>query len=79
MLKRIFAVVSDADFYACQQRARNEGMDLGECFAALVHAYAKGDKMDVKRYHSRFHDLHAQDDAENPQHKRLSEVQGEQK
>lgn len=73
MLKRIFAVVSDADFYACQQRARNEGMDLGECFAAMVHAYAKGDAMDIKKYHARFHELQA--DIDGP--KRLSEVQGE--
>lgn len=40
MLKRIWAIVSDKDFYAFRSRATSEGLDMGEALAAIVHAYA---------------------------------------
>lgn len=40
MLKRIFAVVSEADFYAFQKRAKEDSLTMGEAFAALTHLYA---------------------------------------
>lgn len=49
MLKRIWAIVNEADFYACQQRAKSEDMALGQALAALVHAYAIGDKVSVTK------------------------------
>ena len=50
MLKRIWAVVSDADFYSFQQRAKKEGMDMGQALASIVHIYAIGH--DVKTEHA---------------------------
>jgi hypothetical protein len=40
MIRRIWAIVSDKDFYAFQKRARDEGLDMGEALAAIVHCYA---------------------------------------
>jgi hypothetical protein len=42
MLKRIWAIISETDFYKFQKRARNENMDMGQALAALVHAYSNG-------------------------------------
>lgn len=40
MIRRIWAIVSEKDFYAFQKRARDEDLDMGEALAAIVHAYA---------------------------------------
>lgn len=50
MLKRIFAVVSEKDFYAFQKRARKEGLDMGQAFASLTHSYALGEGPVLKGY-----------------------------
>ena len=47
MLRRIWAVVSERDFYEFRQRIRDEGIDMGAALAALAHAYAKGVKIDI--------------------------------
>lgn len=78
MLKRIWAVVSDPDFYAFQQRAKREGLDMGQALASIVHAYAKGDNMhtcDVKAYKDRLDYLKAREEISVPKQK-LEDVQG---
>lgn len=57
MLKRIWAVISETDFYACQQRAKADGLTLGQALASLTHIYAKGEdvnKVNVKAYANHF-------------------------
>jgi len=50
MLKRIFAIVSDNDFYKFRARAKEEAnMDLAQAFATLTHLYAIG-KIDLKHH-----------------------------
>lgn len=65
MLKRIFAVVSEKDFYAIQRRVKVEGINLGQAFAALVHTYAIGQGPALEPYE-------AQDENSRP---RLSDVE----
>lgn len=61
MLKRIYAIVSDADFYAFQQRAKKDGMDMGQALAAVTHAYAKGESpLNAKKHADRFNCINAQ-------------------
>jgi len=52
VLKRIWAVVSDTDFYALQQRAKQNGMDMGQALASIVHTYAIGEDVTVSKVHS---------------------------
>lgn len=42
MFKKIFAVVTEKDFYNFRDRSRAEGMNIDEAFRALVHAYSIG-------------------------------------
>lgn len=77
MLKRIYAVVSEDDFYTFQQRARKEGMDMGQALAAVTHAYAKGELQTVqkvKAHSERFDYIKAHEDPKP----RLAEVQGDE-
>lgn len=50
MLKRIYAIIGDKDFYAFQQAARNEDLNMGQALAALVHAYAVGEIAGAKKH-----------------------------
>lgn len=78
MLKRIWAVVSDPDFYAFQQRAKKEGMDMGAALASIVHIYAMGHDVkhaDVAKHKDQLDYLKARDD-NSSQRPHLSEVQG---
>ena len=38
-VKRIFAVISEQEFYECIAKGRRENLDLGEVLAILVHLY----------------------------------------
>jgi len=64
MLKRIYAIVSDSDFYAFQRRAKEEGMDMGQAFAAITHAYALGHevKTGVKQHKDHLDYIKAQEE-----------------
>lgn len=42
LLKKIFATVSEKDFYNFRDRAKAEGMSIDEAFKSIVHAYATG-------------------------------------
>ena len=79
MLKRIWAVVSDSDFYAFQQRAKQDGMDMGRALAAVTHTYAIGHEVtitNVKKHHGHLDYIKAQEELtdEKPH---LKDVQGE--
>lgn len=50
MLKKIFAIVSEKDFYDFRRRCYTEDMKMGEALAAIVHAYAKGARIDLKKF-----------------------------
>lgn len=51
MIRKIFALVSEEDFYAFRRRCYKEGIDkMGEGLAALVHAYAKGAEIDLPKF-----------------------------
>ena len=50
MIRRIWAIVGEKDFYAFRERARKEGLKMGPALAALVHLYAKGAKIDLLKY-----------------------------
>jgi hypothetical protein len=39
----VFAVVSEEDFYDCLTNGKEEGLDLGQVLAILVHLYATRD------------------------------------
>ena len=78
MLKRIWAIVSDSDFYSFQQRAKREGMDMGQALASLVHMYAKGEdvhKVDVKTHKDHLDYIKAKEELELGRQK-LSDIQG---
>jgi hypothetical protein len=40
-MRRIFASVSEEDFYACLAKCKAVGLSLGECLAKLVHEYVE--------------------------------------
>lgn len=48
--RRIFAVVSEKDFYAFQRRARHEGLNMGQALCSLTHGYASGMGPALERY-----------------------------
>lgn len=50
MLKRVWSIISDKDFYAFRERARQEGLDMGEALAAIVHCYATGAPITLKPF-----------------------------
>ena len=43
MIRRIYAIVGEADFYKFLTRAKEEKFSMGEALAALVKAYIDGD------------------------------------
>jgi len=47
MIRRIWAIVSEVDFYAFRDRARKSNLKMGPALAALVHLYAKGADFDL--------------------------------
>jgi hypothetical protein len=63
MLKRIFAVVSEKEFYAFQLKAKTESLTMGQALAALVHAYVLDPKITLKQFKEHFDMLHAEEDA----------------
>lgn len=42
-MRRVFAVTTEEDFYACIDKGRDEDLDLGQILAILVHLYATTD------------------------------------
>ena len=78
MLKRIWAVVSDADFYDFQQRAKKDGIDMGQALASVAHVYAIGQEATVehvKKHADRLDYLKAREETSgNKPH--LKDVQG---
>jgi len=50
VIKRVWAIVSDRDFYLFRGRARDEGLDMGEALAAIVHAYATDAPITLKPF-----------------------------
>ena len=77
MLKRVFAVITAADFYKFLQRSKIDGFDnIGQALAALVHAYAKGEINSLANYKDHY-GLINDSDVANDTKPRLSEVQGE--
>lgn len=50
MIRRIWAIVSETDFYAFRDRARKSNLKMGPALAALVHLYAKGADFDLAEY-----------------------------
>lgn len=43
MIKKIYAIVSNKDFYLFRKKAYSEQRTLGDALTALVLAYAKGE------------------------------------
>lgn len=78
MLKRIWAVVSDNDFYALQQRAKQNGMDMGQALAAIVHTYAIGEDVTVNSVHTHKGHLDYLKEVEDESHKQphLKDIEG---
>ena len=77
MLKRIWAVISEEDFYAFQQRAKKAGMDMGQAFAAITHIYAIGHDVtvtNVNNHKDQLDYIKAREDNDKPH---LKDVQGE--
>lgn len=50
MFKKIYATIIEKDFYDFRSRAYTEGMKMGEALTAIVHAYAKGARIDLKKF-----------------------------
>lgn len=57
MLKRVYAIVSDKDFYACLKRAEDDGLHLGQLLAGLVQSYAHNMPFNAKKYAAKFNEL----------------------
>lgn len=49
MFKKIFATISDKDFYRFKDRAREEGLNLGEAFSSIAILYSKGAKFVIMK------------------------------
>jgi hypothetical protein len=76
LVKRIFAVVSDDDFYGFLNRSKAEGLSMAEAFAALTHMYATGKlKEDLHDFKNRYHEIKTAEDGHKPT---LEEAEGEQ-
>ena len=63
MIKKIFAIVTDQDFYKFRRHAYDEELRIGEAFSALVHAYAIGEIKSIK--HHKQERLQEEKDASN--------------
>lgn len=50
MIKKIFAIVTDQDFYSFRKHAYDEDLKIGEAFSALVHAYAIKEIKSIKHH-----------------------------
>jgi len=72
MIRRIWAIVSETDFYAFRDRARREGFKMGPALAALVHLYAKGTKLDLLKYKNHYE--HITEGVDYIKERRLEEV-----
>lgn len=40
--KKVFATISNDDFYAFSKRCKKENISIGQCFTKIVRAYANG-------------------------------------
>jgi hypothetical protein len=76
MLKRIFAIVSTPDFYSFQQRAKSEGLNMGEALAALAYLYANDEVGPVRYLKEHLAKIRVADEPIGAKPK-LDEVQGE--
>jgi len=43
MIRRIYAIVGEQDFYKFLTKAKEEGLSMGEALASLVKSYIVGD------------------------------------
>ena len=50
MIKKIYAVLSEKDFFDFRRRCYAEGMKMGEALTSIVHAYAKGAQINLKNF-----------------------------
>lgn len=50
MIKKIYAIVPEKDFYDFRRRCYTEGLKMGDALTAIVHAYAKGARIDLRRF-----------------------------
>lgn len=50
MFKKIFAVIPEKDFFDFRRRAYTEEMKMGEALTAIVHAYARGARIDLRKF-----------------------------
>lgn len=58
VIRRIWAIVNEKDFYAFQTRARKEGLTMGSALAGLAHAYARGAKIDLSKAKENYEKVH---------------------
>lgn len=47
MIRRIWAIVSEVEFFAVQKRAKDDGLTMGSALAGLAHLYARGARLDL--------------------------------
>lgn len=66
MPKRIYAVVSDRDFYNFQEAARKENLRMGPALTALVHAYAMGEAGTLEKYAALFDQVRIEEELQAP-------------
>lgn len=64
MLKRIFAVIDEKDFYAFQHRANTEGLNMGQAFSSLAYAYATGASIDLAVHKEYLYELYKKENME---------------
>lgn len=72
MIRRIWAIVSEKDFYAFRDRAYKEGLRMGPALAALTHLYAEGAKIDLPAHSD--HYAHITKGVDYVKEHRLNEV-----
>ena len=55
MIKKIYAIVSEKDFFDFRRRCYTEKLTMGEALTAIVHAYAKGARIDLRKFKVKNH------------------------
>jgi hypothetical protein len=58
VIRRIWAIISERDFYAFQTRARKDGVSMGSALAAVARAYARGADFDMTKAKSNYEKMH---------------------
>jgi len=55
MIRKIYAIVSEQDFFDFRRRCQQEGTTMGDALSGLARAYAKGARIEVRKFKLKKH------------------------